>query len=355
MADNIDSIKTKLPILEGDAGVAEDVEGIVYNVKSLMKKRVYDDIPITKLSNSSIASNVEKLIEVSPGVMVLMASGYLYKYENNGLYSFPREQGTDFLIVGDYIYLLTSIYIIKYSMDVKAAEIQRVNIQLENEGNNDFTFDYINNVFWICYRKGSFMQLNLNLEIVSTFKKTTQYYRKIEVDSLGNLYVAYTYPSNTSRIDKYDRNGNLLLTKQVTTAVTYYDFNRMTINVENNNEYLYSPLSDGGFAKLDLNLEKVWRIVYSSNWGYRDFTIKDGYIYLLAYGSNDVTSFLYIYDTDKNMQNFCSLWRPVDRGVSVANLSNNQIFVSGSSSDTSVILQEHYTEIDPGYALIEKR
>ncbi|WP_304340476.1 PQQ-binding-like beta-propeller repeat protein [Metaclostridioides mangenotii] len=32
MADNIDSIKTKLPILEGDAGVTEDAEGNVYGV-----------------------------------------------------------------------------------------------------------------------------------------------------------------------------------------------------------------------------------------------------------------------------------------------------------------------------------
>jgi hypothetical protein len=55
------------------------------------------------------------------------------------------------------------------------------------------------------------------------------------------------------------------------------------------------------------------------------------------------------------MQNFCPLWQPVDRGVSIGVTSNRQIFVSGSRTDASVILQENYTEIDPGYALIEKR
>ncbi|MBP1853810.1 hypothetical protein [Metaclostridioides mangenotii] len=45
----------------------------------------------------------------------------------------------------------------------------------------------------------------------------------------------------------------------------------------------------------------------------------------------------------------------MDRGVSIGVSSNKQIFISGQSSGNSVILQENYTEIDPEYALIEKR
>ncbi len=359
-AEQIDAdlqIKTKLPILEGDVGVTEDNEGNVYNVKSFMKKRVYDDVPITKIPKSSFASNVKKICEYSPGIMVLLLGGNLYKYDDNGLININGDYPTSritFLIVGEYIYVLTSSYIMKHSIDKTIGEVKRIDISIAKEDAINFTFDYTNNVFWICYSSGSIKQVSLDFEVISTFKKTTQQYNAIDVDSLGNIYVAYNYLSS-NRIDKYDRNGNLLLTKQLTTVVTYDIFKRMMIKVENNNEYIYCPLSDGSFIKLDLNLEKVWKIVYGADWGYKDFNIKDGYIYLLSYGSNDVTSFLYIYDIDKNMQNFCPLWQPVDRGVSIGVTSNKQIFVSGSRTDASVILQENYTEIDPGYALIEKR
>ncbi|GAA0229447.1 hypothetical protein [Metaclostridioides mangenotii] len=45
MADNIDSIKTKLPILEGDVGVTEDAEGNVYGVEKIVE-RLYYEAPI---------------------------------------------------------------------------------------------------------------------------------------------------------------------------------------------------------------------------------------------------------------------------------------------------------------------
>ncbi|GAA0240516.1 phage tail protein [Metaclostridioides mangenotii] len=43
MADNIDSIKTKLPILEGDVGVTEDSEGNVYGVVDYEERHTYLD------------------------------------------------------------------------------------------------------------------------------------------------------------------------------------------------------------------------------------------------------------------------------------------------------------------------
>ncbi|MBH0311911.1 phage tail protein [Alcaligenes faecalis] len=356
MADNIDSIKTKLPILEGDVGVTEDSEGNVYNVSKFAKRRIYDDVPITKIPNSSFATNVKKICEYSPGIMVLL-SGNLYKYDDDGLINISGDYPTSrttFLIAGEYIYALNSSYIMKHSIDKTIGEIKRTNISIANESALNIIFDNTNNVFWVCYSKGSISKISLDFDVISTFKKTSNQYNVINVDSLGNIYVSYRY-LDRNQIDKYDPDGNLLLTKQISTASTYGDISRITIQKENDLEYLYCNPGDGSFMKLDLNLEKVWKIVYSADWGYKDFEIKDRYIYLLSYGSNSVTSFLYIYDIDKNMQNFCPLWEPVDRGVSIGVTSNKQIFISGQSSGTSVILQENYTEIDPGYALIEKR
>nr|WP_312985525.1 hypothetical protein [Clostridioides sp.] len=355
MINNVGSIKTKLPILEGDVGVTEDNEGNVYNVKSFMKKRVYDDVPIIKIPNSSFATNVKRIREYTPGTMVLLSNGYLYKYNDNSLIQINTTSTLgNFLIVGEYIYAISNGYITKNSINETIGEIKKTNISIANEGALNIIFDNTNNVFWVCYSKGSISKISLDFDVISTFKKTSNQYNVINVDSLGNIYVSYRY-LDRNQIDKYDPDGNLLLTKQISTVSTYGDISRMTIQKENDLEYLYCNPGDGSFMKLDLNLEKAWKIVYSADWGYKDFEIKDGYIYLLSTGSNDVTTFLYIYDIDKNMQNFCSLRKPVDRGVSIGVTSNKQIFISGSSSDTSVILQENYTEIDPGYALIEKR
>jgi hypothetical protein len=94
MADNIDSIKTKLPILEGDAGVTEDSEGNVFNVSKFVKRRIYDDAPITKIPNSSFLDNVKQIGEYSPGIMVLLKGGNLYKHDDKGLIKISGDYPT---------------------------------------------------------------------------------------------------------------------------------------------------------------------------------------------------------------------------------------------------------------------
>jgi hypothetical protein len=50
MADNIDSIKTKLPILEGDVGVTELVDGQICGVTKIEQRQTYKtDINLEKV------------------------------------------------------------------------------------------------------------------------------------------------------------------------------------------------------------------------------------------------------------------------------------------------------------------
>ena len=54
MAENIDSIKTKLPILEGDVGVTEDPEGNVYRVVNYEYRHAYDNEKVSLLWNNKL-------------------------------------------------------------------------------------------------------------------------------------------------------------------------------------------------------------------------------------------------------------------------------------------------------------
>lgn len=84
MKDNIDSIKTKLPILEGDVGVTEDSEGNIYGVDKIINKHVYalgtrvstewsyapsENESITKLdidSQGNIYCGNKRVVKISP-------------------------------------------------------------------------------------------------------------------------------------------------------------------------------------------------------------------------------------------------------------------------------------------------
>jgi hypothetical protein len=74
-------------------------------------------------------------------------------------------------------------------------QLKSFDISIAKEDAINFTFDYTNNVFWICYANGSIKQVSLDFEVISTFKKSTQRYNTIGVDSLGNIYVVYNYLS----------------------------------------------------------------------------------------------------------------------------------------------------------------
>jgi len=75
MADNIDTIKTKLPILEGDVGVAEDTEGNIYGVEKLTKSLIYleSDSACTMLSEI-LNGNITKFKFVDDGYICLQSN-----------------------------------------------------------------------------------------------------------------------------------------------------------------------------------------------------------------------------------------------------------------------------------------
>lgn len=98
MADNIDSIKTKLPILEGDFGVTEDKEGNVFGVEVFENRQVYKEEPnpqlVWKVINKSYPQccdsegNIYCSLSASNSIIVLNTDGKVkntYNRNNQGI------------------------------------------------------------------------------------------------------------------------------------------------------------------------------------------------------------------------------------------------------------------------------
>ncbi|WP_024622156.1 hypothetical protein [Metaclostridioides mangenotii] len=354
MADNIDSIKTKLPILPGYRGVAENEQGDIFNVTNFAKRRVYDDLPFSKKTLDGYI-NSSQFEKYDSDTILSLENQYIFRYvgdQRTQLYNLTNVY--KFFVINDFIYINSSYALIKISIGgIKILEKQ---ISISGNSVQDVTFDYLNNYFLVIYKDGTIRKYSIDFELITEVKTTINNTRTIAVDRVGNIFIYHTLSSNFYLV-KLTKDLNVVSNILIVNVVLYGSFQTMSIHSEGDNDYIYMIVTDGSFRKYDTNMNKVWSLIYTAEWGYRSYYFKDGYLYICSYGSNEFSPLLYIYDLDKNLINFMPLYPTVGRSASVFVKDDGKIIVSATtaSAGKSMEITENYTVIDPGYAMLEKR
>jgi hypothetical protein len=248
MADNIDSIKTKLPILEGDVGVAEDVEGNVYGVEKIEERQVY---PVRRkfISQWKYSISNDFFLHFSAGITEDFFLLHPSKVEKRD----PKYQ-----------------YIWAYKLETNASQYY-----------SGITTDKDNNVYVI--RSGqntSLLKLSSNGELI--FEKTVSAIKggtKISNLCFKNNYL---YISTDKRLLKFSFEGDLIWDYAHSKEILNFD-----IDINN---YIY--IVDGStLTKLNESTEVVWNIV---NYHTR-ILIKNDFMY--THNSNGA-GYIYRFDID---------------------------------------------------------
>lgn len=209
MADNIDSIKTKLPILEGDVGVTEDSEGNVYGVIEYDYRQKYID------PNNPI----ELVWEVNSGGCVEVdAQGYVHtvnsKYDSDG----------------NLIWTISDISYINYiAVDSKC----NTYVAYGSAGNSAGVakYDFEGKLIWNCslssglvscvvvnsqgyvyaVNGSSLYKINSEGELLKSYSTNLRNAFFLVLDKDDNLYVSQEYSSNQSGVVRiFDSNLNLI-------------------------------------------------------------------------------------------------------------------------------------------------
>ncbi|WP_027702276.1 PQQ-binding-like beta-propeller repeat protein [Metaclostridioides mangenotii] len=236
MADNIDSIKTKLPILEGDVGVTEDSEGNVYGVVDYEERHTY-------LEKDNLIYEVWKygLSEVSK--VFVDSQGFVYACSDYGNGQIVKLDSAGNLI---WSYSLT------YSNGIYVDSQGFVYCSSSDGG------------------RGGFIK-KLDPEGTLVWEYSLMYAQGFTVDSNGFVYVYQSGSTNYEKILKLDPDGALVWNK----SQNYVK----SILVDNGYIYVGTTSIAKSVIKLDSNGDSVWE--YSITGGVYDikYSIYENRIY----------------------------------------------------------------------------
>jgi hypothetical protein len=217
MADNIDSIKTKLPILEGDVGVAEDSEGNVYGVNEFRRQHIYSD----KLKK------VQKVWEygghsASITSMAIDKEGFIYSVSD------------------DYSLIITSPDGIKLNQ-IKYTD-KLTSIAVDNDG-----FIYIG-----LYNSPMATLLKISKDLTQVWSYTDEFmYRitSIALDNNGFIYVA----SEDNAVRKINNLGELIWKYKGHTGYV------LSVAVDKDGN-VYSGSADKSVRRISPEGNEIWRL-----------------------------------------------------------------------------------------------
>ena len=189
MADNIDSIKTKLPILEGDAGVAEDIEGNVYGVGNIEEREIYPENieNMVTLEWQYSLSNISCVESDSFGNIYIGTDQKVIKLDKdkNSVWEYPilNVQGIALNQLNE-IYICTKQKVIKLNkggfLELEFAVTDIESITIDNKGDI-----YLINIMKSSGDKKVY-KYNQTGELF--FERTFKYCMSIFVDSHGFIY-----------------------------------------------------------------------------------------------------------------------------------------------------------------------
>ncbi|WP_315169482.1 hypothetical protein [Metaclostridioides mangenotii] len=287
--NNIDSIKTKLPILEGDAGVTEDNVGNVYGVINWENRTIYNTETLTtrEWDNKDIAN----------GIKVLYFSNFIYVSEARVIRKLTLE----------------GVQVWEYTHD------SNINSFGVDQAYNVYFSDYTNYV-----RK---ITDNLDLEWSYLIDNS----RNCPVDGFvtstdGHSYILYNYGQYKNWITRISPDGQGLWTKSLGT--TYLIGKAIDLK----DGYIYTCINNGGVIKHDIETGSQTEIV--SLYGSHE-SISVGNSGLVYMGSRDF---------DRNL----GMVLKVDES-NPSGIVSSRITVSSKKLTFNYIRVNDYNEVYVGY------
>ena len=289
MADNIDSIKTKLPILEGDAGVTEDSEGKIYGVIDWENRTIY--------STETLTTREWVNTDIVNGIKVLYFSNFIYVSEARVMRKLTLE----------------GVQVWEYTHD------SNINSFGVDQAYNVYFSDYTNYV-----RK---ITDNLDLEWSYLIDNS----RNCPVDGFvtstdGYSYILYNYGQYKNWITRISPDGQGLWTKSLGT--TYLIGKAIDLK----DGYIYTCINNGGVIKHDIETGSQTEIV--SLYGSHE-SISVGNSGLVYMGSRDF---------DRNL----GMVLKVDES-NPSGIVSSRITVSGKKLTFNYIRVNDYNEVYVGY------
>jgi hypothetical protein len=243
MADNIDSIKTKLPILEGDAGVTELEDGQICGVTKIEQRQTYKtDINLEKVwtkdtQDAAIALKADSNFIYSSG-----SEGYVYKHDFNGneVWRYKDIYYNSYLAVDEEnIYFANSTSINKMSKDKNLLWTKK----LTNKGSiQDLSVDSTGNTF-VSTSTGYIIKIDTNGEEKWFKQPITNNLYAVSVDTEGN---SYTGGLSGYHVYKYSPNGELTWEKKLSNTQI------QTLYIDSFNKIIYVGDSNGQLNKVSL-------------------------------------------------------------------------------------------------------
>ncbi|MCR1955144.1 hypothetical protein NSA24_10105 [Clostridioides mangenotii] len=281
MADNIDSIKTKLPILEGDIGVTEDFEGNVYGVEKVEYREIYYEEPMPVEEWSITTESVIKSIicNKSNDVFAILENAKVLQLDSSGSIQnrFTITEATilDKICIDEYenFYYRSGATKLnkcdKYGNKVWELEVARRIDLIQIDNTNKLVCLFVNG--------NALISVDFNGEIVSEFSISKSGIVQFVVDSNGN----FIFRTNTTlKVFKLSKTGVLLWSGDSSPSGISYS---MVIDSKDN---IFTGLS-ANFVRFD----------------------KDGnYTAIQGYSSNYNIHSLFIDKRDNIYPSFASRW-----------------------------------------------
>lgn len=243
MADNIDSIKVKLPINEGDVGVTEDSEGNVFGVEKIINKHVYDIGVKVSQEWSYVPSE-----NISISRIGVDSDGNIYCGNKQVIKISPEGEELWFYAVG----VLTSITVDKddniyYSTSEKIGKIDS-NKELIWEKNISVSGKMvIDDNYLYSYRSYYVSKHTLDGDTIWT-KSSRYLISSLGVDSEGNVF----YGTSNKELYKLSPDGNETWTLNDHTSNVY----SLAVGSDG---YVYTG-SLGEIRKITPDGKEVWKI-----------------------------------------------------------------------------------------------
>jgi hypothetical protein len=252
MADNIDSIKTKLPILEGNVGVAELEDGQICGVTKIEQRQTYKkDIDLEKVWTKDTQDAVMALKADSNFIYSSGSEGYVYKHDFNGneVWQYKDFYYVSYLTVDEEnIYFANSTYINKMSKDKNLLWTKKL---IGDKGSiQDLSVDSDGNTF-VCTGTGYIVKIDTNGEEVWSQRPITNNLYAVSVDEEGN---SYTGGLSGYNVYKYSPSGELIWEKKLSNN----QINALC--VDNFNKVIYVGNVSGWLTKVSLEdeIKTIW-------------------------------------------------------------------------------------------------
>ncbi len=261
MADNIDSIKTKLPILEGDVGVTEDTESNVYGVEKIDYREIYyeEPMPTEEWSITTESAIKSILCNKSNNVFAVLENAKVLQLDSSGSIqnSFTITEATilDKICLDEYenLYYRSGATKLnkcdKYGNKVWELEVARRIDLIQIDNTNKLVCLFVNG--------NALISVDFNGGIVSEFSISKSGIVQFVVDSNGD----FIFRTNTTlKVFKLSKTGVLLWSGDSSPSGISYS---MVIDSKDN---IFTGLSTN-FVRFDKDGNDTAIPGYSSNYG----------------------------------------------------------------------------------------